>query len=63
LRLADLPALGAAAGVSMTVSMTLANAAYLDPGLAEAARLGVIFSLISGCTAFFLSKATGVHRR
>lgn len=63
LRLADLPALGAAAGVSMTVSMTLANAAFADPALAEAARLGVLLSLVSGSVAFFLSKATGVSRR
>src|SRR5690606_23261175 len=63
LRLADLPALGCAAGVGLTVSMTLANAAFASPGLEEAARLGVLLSLCSAASAFAFARLGGVIRR
>ena len=53
---AELLLIGMVAGVGLTVSLFVADIAYVEEGVKAAAKMGALLSMLSGFSAFVLSK-------
>jgi len=57
-----LAVVGMVAGIGLTVALFLAGAAYTDPALQGAAKMGALFSIAAAPLAFGMAKLLGVRR-
>ena len=58
----SLAVVGMVAGIGLTVALFLAGAAYTDPSLQGAAKMGALFSIAAAPLAFAMAKVLGVRR-
>jgi len=52
----DLLLIGMTAGIGLTVSLFIAEIAYTDGSIADAAKMGALFSLFNGFIALAVAK-------
>ena len=58
----DIILIGLTAGIGLTVSLFIADIAYIDSALQDTAKMGALLSIISGFGAFLLAKSIFKHK-
>ncbi len=58
----DIILIGLTAGIGLTVSLFIADIAYIDSSLQDTAKMGALLSIISGFGAFLLAKSIFKHK-